>query len=414
MPHVKKVHDRLEGHREEMVEVLMECIRRKAIGPLNGGQGELKKAEYLQGRIKEFGITDITRLDAPDNSVADGIRPNIIARVPGKTNRTLWFVSHMDVVPEGDLSLWNTDPFEPVLKDGKIFGRGAEDNGQDMVASIFALRAILEEGLEPEYNLACLVSADEETGSVKGVKHIMKERPDLFGKKDLVIVPDAPSPSGEMIEIAEKGIVWLKLRTIGQQCHGSTPEKGINAHKAAAKYITEVDQELYSKFSKKEDLFSPPVSTFEVTRKLENVGSVNIIPGDDVVYFDNRVLPLYKIDDVIKTYKEVASRIEAEKGVRFEFEVIQRDDAAPPTSPKDDISRLTERCIKRVYGNEPYFGGIGGGTYAAMFRRAGIPAVVWGKGDEIAHQPNEYCYVNNLVCDSKVFAAMALTDIKNL
>lgn len=414
MPHLKKVFMRLEEYKDEMVEVLMECVRRKAIGPLNGGEGEAKKADFLEGKLKEFGIKDVTRIDVPDDSVPGGHRPNLVARIKGKTDQTLWFVSHMDVVPEGDLGLWDTEPFDPVIKDGKIYGRGTEDNGQDMVASMFALRALLDADEEPHCDLACLLSADEETGSEKGVKHIIKEQPDLFKKKDLIIVPDAPSPTGEMIEIAEKSILWLRVKTVGQQCHGSTPEKGINAHKAAAKYITDVDEELYSKFSKKEELFSPPVSTFEVTRKLENVGSVNIIPGDDVVYFDNRILPLYKIDDVIATYKEVAQRIESEKGVRFEFEIAQMDQAAPPTSPEDDIAKLTARSVKRVYNNTPYFGGIGGGTYAAMFRRAGIPAVVWGRGDEIAHQPNEYCYIENLVGDSKVFVAMALTDVKTI
>jgi succinyl-diaminopimelate desuccinylase len=415
MPHrLKKAFARIESYEKEMVDVLGECIRRPAIGPLNGGEGETEKAKYLEGVVKDFGFDEIKRIDVPDDSVPSGHRPNIIAKIKGQKDRTLWIISHMDVVPAGDLDKWETDPFEPVVKAGRIYGRGSEDNGQDLVGSIFAARALVEEGLEPQYNVACMLSADEETGSFFGIKHILEKNPKLFSKKDLIIVPDGPSPEGDMIEIAEKSILWLKVTTKGKQCHGSTPEKGINAHKAAAKYVTLVDQELYTTFFKKEELYSPPVSTFEVTKKLQNVGSVNIIPGEDVIFFDNRILPEYKVDDVIKVYKEVAQKVEIEKGVRFGFEVAQRDDAAPPTLETDDISRLTKRCVKMIYSNEPYFGGIGGGTYAAMFRRAGIPAVVWAKGDELAHQPNEYSIIKNLVGDSKVLAAMALTDVASL
>ena len=217
-----------------------------------------------------------------------------------------------------------------------------------------------------------------------------------------------------MIEVAEKSILWLKVTTIGEQCHGSTPEKGINAHKSAAKYITLVDEALYFKFNKKDEIFIPPVSTFEVTKKENNVPSVNIIPGEDIIYFDNRVLPCYKVDEVLSIFKDIAVRVESETGVRFKFDTVQREEAAPPTKPRDDVSKLTEKCVKIVYSNTPYFGGIGGGTYAATFRKMGIPAVVWGKGDEVAHQPNEYCYIANMVGDAKVFAAMALTDLESL
>jgi succinyl-diaminopimelate desuccinylase len=411
---LKKVFARLDSLQDEMVEVLKGCIRNKAVGPTNGGVGEKAKADYIEGILRKWGIKDIERIDVPDPSVPSGSRPNIIARMKGTGKRTLWIITHMDVVPAGDLAAWSSDPFEPVVKDGKVIGRGSEDNGQDLVASLFARRALMEEGLVPAYELALMFSADEETGSVLGIKEIFAKRPELFKKDDLVIVPDAPTPDGEMIEVAEKSILWLKVTTLGEQCHGSTPEKGINAHKSAAKYITLVDEELYSKFKRKDDIFIPPVSTFEVTKKENNVPSVNIIPGEDVVYFDNRVLPCYTTDEVLAVYKEVAAKVESETGVKFKFQEVQREEAASPTSPKDDISRLTERCAKIVYGNNPYFGGIGGGTYAATFRKKGIPAVVWGKGDEVAHQPNEYCYIANLVGDAKVFAAMALMDLSEL
>jgi succinyl-diaminopimelate desuccinylase len=409
-----QVSARLDALKDEMVEALKGCIRHNAVGPDNGGPGETAKANLIEGMLRKWGVKDIERIEVPDKRVQSGSRPNLIARLKGKGKRTLWIITHMDVVPAGDLGAWKSDPFDPIVKDGKVIGRGSEDNGQDLVASLFAFKALMDEGVTPQQDLALMFSADEETGSVHGIKQVFAKRPDLFNKNDLVIVPDAPTPDGDMIEVAEKSILWLKVTTLGEQCHGSTPEKGINAHKSAAKYITMVDEALYFKFSKKDDIFIPPVSTFEVTKKENNVPSVNIIPGEDVVYFDNRVLPAYKVDDVLAVYKEMATRVETETGVRFKFEEVQREEAAPPTRPEDEVSRLTETCVKLVYGNKPFFGGIGGGTYAATFRKMGIPAVVWGKGDEVAHQPNEYCHIANLVGDSKVFAAMAMMDLAEL
>jgi succinyl-diaminopimelate desuccinylase len=222
------------------------------------------------------------------------------------------------------------------------------------------------------------------------------------------MVPDAPTPDGDMIEVSEKSILWMKAVIEGVQCHGSTPGKGINAHKAGAKFITAVADSIYQKFDRRDNLFSPPISTFEVTKKEANVPNINVIPGQDVIYFDNRILPGYDVDKVMNFYKEHAKKVEAETGAKIKFETVMLDKAAPPTSPDSEVVKLTEECVKLVYKNKPFPGGIGGGTYAAMFRRAGFDAVVWCKGDELAHQYNEYCIIDNLVGDAKVFAAMAM------
>jgi len=404
----EKLFREVEALEGEMVECLKNCIKIKAIGPKNGGEGEAEKAKYLEDLIKDFGFDEISRIDVPDGSVPAGYRPNIIAKIKGTEEKTLWVISHMDVVPEGDVSKWDTPPFEPVVKDGRIYGRGAEDNGQDLVASIFAAKAIKKAGLTPRYTYAVMLSADEETGSEKGVKYILEHHRDLFKEGDLIMVPDAPSPDGNLIEVSEKSILWLKVKIVGKQCHGSMPQSGVNAHKAGAKFITAMDEAIYSKFDMRDELFTPPISTFEPTKKEANVPNINTIPGEDIIYFDNRILPDVDVDAVLDLYKEVAAKIEAETSAKFEFTPVMLDRAAPPTPPDSEIVRLTERWVKAVYNNNPKPGGIGGGTYAAMFRRQGFHAVVWARGDELAHGYNEYSKIENLVGDAKVFAGMAV------
>lgn len=79
----------------------------------------MPKALYLEGLLRELGVTDILRIDAPDPRVPDGVRPNVVARIPGASPRRLWILGHMDVVPPGELSYWKTDPWKVVVDGDK-------------------------------------------------------------------------------------------------------------------------------------------------------------------------------------------------------------------------------------------------------------------------------------------------------
>ncbi|MFX0202180.1 MAG: M20 family metallo-hydrolase, partial [Candidatus Hodarchaeota archaeon] len=280
----------IEGYRDEMVRTLMEFCKIPALGPASGGDGELEKAKWFQQKLESFGFY-VERCDAKDQQVSSNLRPNLIVNW-GKGNNRLWIFSHIDIVPPGDLKKWSYNPFDPVIKDGKIYGRGVEDNGQACIASLYALRALKECGIKTPRPLSCAWVSDEETGSQYGVQHMIGEG--LVKKGDWVIAPDRGKPKGHEIEIAEKNILWLKFTIFGKQAHGSTPNKGNNAHRAGADLIVKLDRILHKKFKAKNQIFNPPASTFEPTKKESNVPNVNTIPGEDVFYFYCRLLPQYK------------------------------------------------------------------------------------------------------------------------
>jgi succinyl-diaminopimelate desuccinylase len=201
---------------------------------------------------------------------------------------------------------------------------------------------------------------------------------------------------------------WVKVTTKGRQCHPSMPRKGINAHRAAMRFGTLVDEALHGRFSGEDTLFDHPVSSFEPTKKEANVENVNMVPGEDVFYFDCRLLPQYKLADMMAEMRIVADRVEADTGATIQLEPVLLDEAAPPTPVDAPIVIRLLGAIEAVYDNEPYAGGIGGGTCAAVLRRAGIPAAVWEKVANNAHAPDEYALVENLVGDTKVFARLFL------
>jgi succinyl-diaminopimelate desuccinylase len=352
---------------------------------------------------------DIEVIKAPDLDAPSGYRPNILAYDRGKSSaKTIWIMSHMDVVPPGELSLWSGDPFRPWVEGGKIFGRGVEDNQQDLVASIFAVKAFQALGVKPNYDIGLALVADEETGSDKGIAYVLQHSK-AFRRKDLIIVPDAGNEDGTMIEIAEKSILWLKFKTLGKQTHGSMPEKGINAFKAASFLAAELNT-LYDIFPAKDPVFDPPISTFEPTKKEANVPNINTIPGEDVFYMDSRILPNYKVADVEAKIKEIVAGIEARFKVKISIEEHQKALAAPPTPAQAAVVTALGKAIKAVYGKEGKPMGIGGGTVAALFRREGFEAACWSRLDETAHQPNEYCIIDNMVGDAKVFAHIFLQE----
>lgn len=405
---LKEIYQWIENSKNDMVRDLGNIITIPAISPKSGGFGEAKKAVFISELISDFGFDEIQRIDVPDPQAQDRIRPNIIAKVKGKeVKRNIWVVVHMDIVPEGDLKLWRSDPFEPVVKDGKIFGRGTEDNGQEMIAALYAIKALKENGITPNYNINMAFVADEETGSEYGIKPLIARG--IFNKEDLIIVPDAGNREGTLIEVAEKTIMWLRIRTKGKQCHGSRPHTGINAHYAAMKLGTLLKEELYKKYNKKDDLFDPPTSTFEPTKKDANVPNVNTIPGDDVFYMDCRILPDYDPEEVFDFIQNIAESVASETKATFEFDRPEYKPAAPPTSPDSPVVIILKDAIRNVYGTKPYAGGIGGGTCAAIFRRAGYPAVVWAKIHQVGHSPNEYVKIENMVGDAKVYATIFCT-----
>ncbi|MEE9506256.1 MAG: M20/M25/M40 family metallo-hydrolase, partial [Thermoplasmata archaeon] len=204
-----------------------------------------------------------------------------------------------------------------------------------------------------------------------------------------------------------KNILWIRVEVEGKQAHASTPERGINAHRAGANLITWIDDRLHEVFDKEDPRFKPATSTFEPTKKEANVPNVNTVPGKDVFYVDCRILPPYATEEVFKEVETLARKAEQRYSVRVSLEKVQ-EESSPETSEDSEVVLRMQKALREVLGVEPKVVGVGGGTCAAHFRKAGFPAVVCGTGDETAHNVNEYVIVDNLVKDAKIYAALFL------
>ncbi|MBR5032269.1 MAG: M20 family metallo-hydrolase [Treponema sp.] len=400
--------DFLNNSHSDIVELESLLTSIPAIAPEGGGDGETKKCDALEAWLKQNGFAKngctIERFEAPDSRVSSGVRPSLVVTIPGKDDsQRVWVMAHIDVVPVGDLSLWNTDPWKVIEKDGKLYGRGVEDNQQGLCSAVFAGLYFVKNGITPSNTVKLLFVADEENGSEYGVKWLLKNT-SLFCKNDLVLIPDGGDSQGQTIEIAEKNLLWLRVHVMGKQTHGSRPDNGANACLAACALSLKL-HELEKIFDKKNKLFEPDYSTFQPTKREKNVDSINIIPGEDTFCMDCRILPCYSLKEVLEQVDKCCREVETQYGVKVEYTTPQKSES-PATSVDAPVAQKLAAAIKKTHGIEPRFIGIGGGTVGAELRREGIDAVVWSTLDDQAHQPNEYCVIENLIKDSLTLIEM--------
>jgi succinyl-diaminopimelate desuccinylase len=432
----------IDQHEALAVELETELCRRPAISPDSGGEGELEKCEFLAAWLKAQGITRLERYDAPDERAKGGVRPNLIATIPcqedsdaatipgqGDSGGTapgtgerprLWIMSHLDVVPPGEASLWKSHPWTVVRKEEGIgpegrplgphlIGRGAEDDQQGLVSSVLAALALVRQGITPSHTVKLLFAADEENGSAYGIEWLLKNQgtliPRLFREDDMVLIPDGGDSKGESIEIAEKNLIWIQFKTQGVQTHGSRPDQGANAHLAGAELAVRLHYELSERFSGRDSLFDPDYSTFQPTKKEANVPNINTIPGDDSFCMDMRILPQYPVKTVLAEIDRIKAEVEAKHRVTITYTLPQMMESKP-TSPDAPLVKLLSKTVEDVYGVKTKPIGIGGGTVGAYLRNAGIDSAVWCRTDDTAHQPNEYAVIANILGDAKVMALL--------
>ena len=404
----EKILSALSAASDEVIFLQQSMTRFPAFGPNEGGIGEFHKAEWIEKLVRSWGVNAIEHYDAADERVPSKIRPNMVIRHKGKSEKTLWIVGHMDVVPPGNESLWKTSPFEAVLDEDDsdiIRGRGVEDNQQAIVSGLLILHELVKNSYEPDLSFALLLVSDEETRNTFGINHVLKENPNLIKKDDLVLVPDFGTKEGNLIEIGEKGVLWLKIEIEGRQCHGSTPDEGINAFVAMSDMVLQI-KKIEDFFTERNELFSPTRTTIVPTRHTENVPNINTIPGKEIFYLDCRILPEHDTQTVIGKVRELSTEIERKHSVSIQISVDNLEESSPETNADAEVVQKLKKAIFETYGLMCKTGGVGGATVGCKIRSLGIPVAVWSSAIPNYHQPNEGSRISNAIGDAKAFARL--------
>ena len=240
--------------RKEIVGLIQECVKNKCINPPGG---EIRSIRTIERFLKSYGIE-------PEVFESDTERGNLYAEIVGTGDRpSLMFgPSHVDVVPVDDETTWTVPPFEGVIKDGCVWGRGTSDMLFIVACQTVVFAHLWKEGFKPRGDLKLLIVADEEAGGTYGIRYMVDNQPEKT-KVDYAITEMGGlqfTPHRYTYFYGEKGAFWLKLKIKGEEQHGSMPYKSRNAlllMADAAKRISE---------------YQPPRDISIIKRFLEGAG----------------------------------------------------------------------------------------------------------------------------------------------
>ena len=376
----------------DVVAVLARLVAIDSVNPaFPGGKiGEAGVVRFLADYFDQCGIAWRTVEVLPG-------RPNLIACLPGKTRAGLCFEAHMDTVTAEGMSI---PPFEPVVAAGRLFGRGSCDTKGSLAAMACALSWLKKNQITPATDIYLAAVIDEEL-QYRGVTNLLA---DGFQVQAAVI----GEPTGLKVVPASKGVCRFVVETRGKAGHSSRPSSGHNAIYDMAAIISEIENGLVPELNQRlHPLLGSPTISVGV---IEGGALVNIIPDRCRIQIDRRMLPG---EDFASVPAEIGAIISKLKKNRPLLDAVIEPplvtDYALDTPLDAAIVRCAAAACRHATGSGQIIG-MGFGSDASKFSRAGIPAIILGPGDiQNAHAAVEYVDIAELEAAVRIYADLCLS-----
>lgn len=353
-----------------LAQALIAC---RSLTPFDDGCQEI-----LIDRLEKIGF-NIERIRC-------GEVDNLWAR-RGTSAPLLCFAGHTDVVPTGPVEKWDSDPFKPVIRDGKLYGRGAADMKGSLAAFITAIEAFVAAYPLHGGSIALLITSDEEGVAIDGtvkVVEILKTRNELI---DYCIVgePTCVDELGDTIKNGRRGSLSGALTVKGIQGHIAYPHLAINPIHLAAPAIAELAQTSWDDG----DEYFPP-TTWQISNISGGTGATNVIPGEVSILFNFRFSTASTVDSLKARVHEILNRQGFDYDLRWEFS------GKPYLTPRGSLVKAVSQAIRTVTGTEPQLS-TSGGTSDGRFIADICPQVVeMGPRNATIHKINEYVEVKDM------------------
>jgi len=428
-PQVQAVLARIEAKRDEVVALTQDLVRIPTVNP--PGDAYEACARYIGERLKPrgFAVEYVRAHGAPGDSDAKP-RVNVVARWQGASaGDCVHFNSHIDVVEAG--SGWTSDPFGAEIRDGKIYGRGTCDMKGGLAASIIAVEALIESGMPIPGALEISGTVDEESGGFAGVGYLAERG--YFSKPRVhhVIIPE---PLGvDRICLGNRGVWWGEVETKGRIAHGSMPFLGDSAINHMSAFIHLLETQLQPRLKQRHT--SEPVEPPGARVSTLNINSIHggqveqhyandargwptadspspVVAHSCRTVLDRRFIAEENLEAV---KQEIIDMLDELKRTRpgFDFGIRDIMSFVPTATPRDaPVVDATARAIARVLGREPsYISSPGTYDQKHIVRTGQLKdCIAYGPGIlDLAHQPNEYVGIQELVDSAKVMALASLT-----
>ncbi len=348
------------------LDLASELIRRPSVTPNDEGCQPL-----MINRLEAIGFK-IDRLRFGDVD-------NFWAR-RGDTSPLLVFAGHTDVVPTGPLDQWDADPFDPTLKNGFLYGRGAADMKSSLAAFITAIESFVETHPDHAGSIGLLITADEEGPSINGTVKVMEWLEQNHTRIDYCIVgePSSEKELGDVIKNGRRGSLNGKLVVRGKQGHVAYPHLARNPIHDAMPALIELTTITWDEGN---EYF--PATTFQISNINGGTGAENVIPGEIIADFNFRF-------STEVTENELKSRTEMLlQAHKLDFEIHWRLSGQPFLTPEGKLVAAARDAIRTELGRETVLSTAGGTSDGRFIAPTGAEVVELGPLNSTIHQVNE-------------------------
>lgn len=351
-----------------VLETLADLVRINSVNSsYEGGPGEREVASYVRRFFEQHEI-EVWEEEVFPN------RPNVMARLPGlNPNRRLVLEAHTDTVSVKGMTI---APFEPLIADGKMYGRGSCDTKAGLATMMHALASLKAEGVTPPCEVLLAAVVDEEY-SYRGVVKLCESL-----KADAAIVAE---PTEMRAVIATKGVLRCRIVVHGKSAHSSKPHLGVNAITHMARVIAAIEADNERMTAIQHPLVGCGTCNVGV---ISGGVQVNFVPDRCAIEIDRRLLPGERASDAVAHYRQLLQSLD---GVKAEVEepLLLVDEALD--TPADAAVVQTATRVLRDMGMNADPCGVPFGCDASKLSRAGIPSIVFGPGSiDRAHTVDEY------------------------
>ena len=372
----------LERDYKELISFTQSLVR---VNSVNGNETEM--CGVIKDKLKEFGVKSKTIGKKKD-------RLSLIARIRGQGKKTLMMCGHTDTVPVGDISKWRYGPFSARVVNGKLYGRGSDDQKAGIAAAVFAVKSLLESNVLFGGDIVLVFNSDEEGGAHTGIKEVLGSGI----RADACIVTE---PMGDgIIRIGSRGMFRFEIIVKGRSAHVAiVGAEGSNAVLNMSRVLLALEK--IKPKAKKHKLFPQPKITPGTL--IQGGTAINVVPDACRASVDCRLGYAQKKSDFLGPIKKEIEKLKSRYGFGY---MLKELFYAPPfiVDENEEIVKAVKRSITKVFNRKSVVGVSGGLTDASLIVPAGIPCVIAGTSGGNKHSENEFVYTRSILNTAKVYA----------
>ena len=314
--------------------------------------------------------------------------------VHGDSGPLFAFAGHTDVVPAGDENAWNTKPFEPTIKDGYLYGRGAADMKGGLASMVTATEKFIKENPNHKGRIAFLITSDEEGVAVNGTVKVMDYLKANEQKIDYCLLgePSSTSSTGDVIKNGRRGSLNGVLKVNGKQGHVAYPHLAKNPIHLVSPALDDLCNQEWDNGN---DYF--PATSFQISNMHSGGGVTNVIPGDAQVKFNFRYSTETNKENLQKKVHEILDFHSLDYSIEWSHS------GYPFLTPKGELVSACVEAIKKTKGIETELSTSGGTSDGRFIAQEGTQVVELGPVNATIHQINESVLVQDLDDLSEIY-----------